>query len=57
MKPENIMVDANGYIKLVNFEFAKKLDKGKTFSLCGVPDYLAPEVITNGGHDWGKCRI
>ena len=48
------MIDSNGYVKLMNFEFAKKLDKGKTFSLCGVLDHLAPEVITNEGHDWGK---
>ena len=51
------MIDANGYLKLMNFEFAKKLHRGRTFSLCGVSDYLAPEVITNEGHDWGKCKV
>merc|ERR1719253_1405580 len=53
LAPENIMIGSNGYLKLMNFEFAKKLHRGKTFSLCGVSDYLAPEVITNEGHDWG----
>lgn len=57
VKPENIMIGSNGYLKLMNFEFAKKLHRGKTFSLCGVSDYLAPEVITNEGHDWGKCSL
>ena len=56
LKPKNIMVDTNGYIKLVFFEFVEKLDKDKTFSLYSIPDYLAPEVITNEGHDWGKIR-
>ena len=41
----------------MNFEFVKKLDKGKTFSLCGIADYLAPEVITNQGHDWGAYKF
>ena len=47
------MIDSKGYLKLMDFKFAKKLVGGKTFSLCGVPDYLAPEVIMNQGHDWG----
>jgi len=47
------MIDSKGYLKLMDFKFAKKLVGGKTFSLCGVPDYLAPEVIMNDGHDWG----
>ena len=48
------MIDSNDHLKLMNFEFATKVDRGKTFSLFGTSDYLAPEVITNEGHDWGK---
>jgi cGMP-dependent protein kinase len=52
LKPENLVMDAEGYLKIVDFGLAKKLEEGKTWTLCGTPDYLAPEVILNGGHDW-----
>lgn len=52
LKPENLVLDAQGYLKIVDFGLAKKLVKGKTWTLCGTPDYLAPEVILNEGHDW-----
>lgn len=41
-----------GYVKLVDFGFAKKLQSGrKTWTFCGTPEYVAPEVILNKGHD------
>ena len=40
-----------GYVKLVDFGLAKQLLSGKTWTLCGTPDYLAPEIILNEGHD------
>ena len=52
LKPENLVMDAEGYLKIVDFGLAKKLEGGKTWTLCGTPDYLAPEVILNEGHDW-----
>ena len=52
LKPENLVMDTNGFLKLVDFGLAKKVDTGKTWTLCGTPDYLAPEVILNEGHDW-----
>ena len=52
LKPENLVMDAEGYLKLIDFGLAKKLEGGKTWTLCGTPDYLAPEVILNEGHDW-----
>ena len=52
LKPENLAMDAEGYLKLIDFGLAKKLEGGKTWTLCGTPDYLAPEVILNEGHDW-----
>lgn len=40
------MIDKKGYIKVVDFGFAKKLDtNGRTYTLCGTPEYLAPELI------------
>ncbi len=51
LKPENLVMDHNGYVKLVDFGLAKQLLSGKTWTLCGTPDYLAPEIILNEGHD------
>jgi CRP-like cAMP-binding protein len=52
LKPENLVMDADGYLKVVDFGLAKKVENGKLWTLCGTPDYLAPEVILNEGHDW-----
>lgn len=51
LKPENLVLDAKGYSKIIDFGLAKKID-GKTWTLCGTPDYMPPEVILNEGHDW-----
>ncbi len=53
-------MDAQGYLKLTDFGFAKKIDF-KTYTLCGTPEYLAPEVLLNKGHgkgvDWWTLGI
>lgn len=52
LKPENMMMDVTGYLKLVDFGFAKKLPQGsKTWTFAGTPEYLAPEIVRNRGHD------
>jgi serine/threonine protein kinase len=62
LKPENVMIDRFGYPKLVDFGLAKPLDAtGKTHSLCGTPEYIAPEVIQGHGHnqavDWWALGV
>eukprot|EP00520_Triparma_pacifica_P006109 CAMPEP_0118658754 /NCGR_PEP_ID=MMETSP0785-20121206/14740_1 /TAXON_ID=91992 /ORGANISM="Bolidomonas pacifica, Strain CCMP 1866" /LENGTH=788 /DNA_ID=CAMNT_0006551799 /DNA_START=22 /DNA_END=2385 /DNA_ORIENTATION=- len=52
LKPENLVMDHNGYAKVVDFGLAKIMTEGKTWTVCGTPDYLAPEIITTEGHDY-----
>ena len=58
LKPENLLMDATGYIKIIDFGFAKHIPfqkRGKThnksYTLCGTPEYLSPELVLSKGHD------
>lgn len=60
LKPENLLLDRDGYLKVTDFGFAKRV-KFKTYTLCGTPEYIAPEVLLNKGHgkgvDWWTLGI
>lgn len=51
LKPENLLLDVHGYIKVADFGFAKRIGSETTFTICGTPDYQAPEVIMRRGTD------
>lgn len=50
LKPENVMLNEHGYCVVVDMGFAKVV-LDKTYTMCGTPEYLAPEIIANKGHD------
>eukprot|EP00238_Polyblepharides_amylifera_P000119 CAMPEP_0196571964 /NCGR_PEP_ID=MMETSP1081-20130531/2094_1 /TAXON_ID=36882 /ORGANISM="Pyramimonas amylifera, Strain CCMP720" /LENGTH=313 /DNA_ID=CAMNT_0041889113 /DNA_START=107 /DNA_END=1048 /DNA_ORIENTATION=+ len=60
LKPENVLICDNGYLKLADFGLAKEMVI-RSASLCGTPEYLAPEVIQRVGHghevDWWTLGI
>jgi protein kinase X len=60
LKPENLLFDADGYLKVVDFGFAKRVED-RTWTVCGTPEYMAPEIILNKGHgvavDWWTVGI
>jgi len=62
MKPENTMMCADGYLKLTDFGLAKFIGEGeRTFTMCGTPEYIAPEVLQCQGHgpavDWWSLGV
>lgn len=58
LKPENVLLDAEGHIRITDFGLSKQNvgKDDKTYSFCGTPEYLAPEIIKGTGHargaDW-----
>lgn len=49
-KAENILVGGDGHIKLTDFGFSRKI-QDKTYTMCGTPEHMAPEIIMGLGYD------
>ncbi|XP_952337.1 cAMP-dependent protein kinase catalytic subunit, putative [Theileria annulata] len=60
LKPENLLLCFDGYLKLTDFGFAKVVEF-RTYTLCGTPEYMSPEIILHLGYgkavDWWTLGI
>jgi len=62
IKPESLLIDSQGYLCMTDLCFLKPVAKTEmTWTMCGTPDYFAPEVILNQGHnsaaDWWALGV
>lgn len=61
LKPENLVIDRQGYLKVTDFGYAKKIDRKKTKTMCGTPEYYAPELVNRISYsyavDWYTLGI
>lgn len=54
LKPENILIDEEGHLRLTDFGLSKMNvgPKDHSYSFCGSPEYMSPEMLNNTGHNY-----
>jgi serum/glucocorticoid-regulated kinase 2 len=52
LKPENILIDIEGHIKLADFGLSKEIKNNVSYSFCGSPEYMTPEMLKGEPHDF-----
>ena len=57
VKPDNILIDKNGHIKLIDMGLSKQLVHNRTSTICGTPGYIAPEQLMKKGKLWYNDRV
>lgn len=63
LKPENMVIHQDGHVRIIDFGFAKDIRPASdiTYTLCGTPDYLAPEILKQQGYtfavDWWSLGV
>ncbi|KAB1224454.1 Protein phosphatase 2C and cyclic nucleotide-binding/kinase domain-containing protein [Morella rubra] len=61
VSPDVLMLDQTGYIQLVDYRFGKNIQGERTFTVCGMADSLAPEIVQGRGHgfsaDWWALGV
>ncbi|KAG0576965.1 hypothetical protein KC19_5G121600 [Ceratodon purpureus] len=61
ISPDVLMIDRKGRLQLIDFRFAKQMNDERTFTVCGMADFLAPEIVQGRGHglasDWWAVGV
>jgi len=58
---DTLVLNRDFELQVLDFRFAKKMEEGRTYTLCGDPAYMAPEMVEGSGHneavDWWALGV